>query len=146
MRIEVTFPRDRWPAVTDVGVTVWDTSGYFVSEGPLNYAFGRQVVALDSTTPRVLDLEILPGFARPDEPSGWEADVMVVYLPAQPHTPPVTRSVTLLPGEPQEVPWPPDSLPWVPAGHVAFREISILTPGGGSTVLQALDRQPTGSR
>jgi len=140
MRIDVSFPKQLWPTVTDVGVTVWDTTGYFVSEGPLNYAVGRQVVTLTPETPRVLDLEMMPGFAQPDDSTAWQADVTVTYLPEQPLTSPATTPVTFPAGGALRIPWPSDTLAWVPPGLDPFAEVSVLTADGPASVVQTLHR------
>jgi subtilisin family serine protease len=140
VRIDVTFPTSRWPAVTDVGVTLWDTTGYFVDESPLNRAFGRHVLTVGAAMPRVLDLEVMPGFARPDDDSSWEAEVVVVYLPEQPPAPAMHAPLPLSAGATALVSWP-DPLPeWIPPGLSMLTEIRVLAPSAPTTVLQALHR------
>lgn len=140
VRIDVAFPTSRWPSVTDVGVSLWDSAGYFVDESPLNRAFGRHVFPVDSITPHVLDLEIMPGFARPDDESGWEAEVAVVYLPEQSLAPALRVPVSLPAGGTALLSWPDTALTWVPPGLRVLAEIAVLVPGAPVTVLQALHR------
>jgi hypothetical protein len=132
--------------VTDVGVTLWDSAGYYVDESPLNRAFGRHVFTIDSTVPRVLDLELMPGFARPDDDSLWEADVAVVYLPEQPLTPTVRAPLSLASGATALLAWPDSAPAWVPPGLSMLAEISVRAPEAPTTVLQTLHRPAMGSR
>jgi hypothetical protein len=138
VRVDVTFPKSRWPSVTDVGVSLWDTTGYFVAESPLNRAFGRHVFPVDSATAPVLDLEIMPGFARPDDESGWDAEVAVFYLPEQPLGAVARTPLSLEAGATALLAWPDTALSWVPPGLGVLEEISVLAPGAPTTVLQAL--------
>jgi hypothetical protein len=146
VRIDVAFPKTRWASVTDVGVSLWDSAGYFVHESPLDRAFGRHVFTVDSTTARVLDLEIMPGFARPDDESGWDADVAVYYLSEQAMSGPVRAPLSLEAGATGLVAWPDTALGWVPPGLSALTEISITAPGAPATVLQALHRPSLASQ
>jgi subtilisin family serine protease len=148
LRIEVAFPAELWPQVTDVGVSVWDTSGYLVAEGPLNYAVGRQEVTVDPATQPVLDLEIMPGFARPDAETRWEADVTMAFVPA-PDTnlaPPATLSLDLGPGASAVLPWGVDSTPWLPAGLEVLTEVRVEADGVPPSVLQTLVSRPVATR
>jgi hypothetical protein len=146
VRIDVTFPASRWPSVTDVGVSLWDSAGYFVDESPLNRAFGRHVFTVDSTTPHTLELEIMPGFARPDDESGWEAEVAVVYLPERSMAPAVRAPLSLPAGETALLSWPDTAVAWVSPGLSVLAEFSVLVPGAPVTVLQALHRAALASQ
>jgi subtilisin family serine protease len=146
LRIDVRFPKTRWSSVTDVGVSLWDTTGFFVAESPLNRAFGRHLFPVDSTAARVLDLEIMPGFARPDDESGWDAEVAVVYLPEQPMGPAVRAPLSMDAGGTALVAWPDTGLAWVPAGLSVLAEVSVLASGAPATVLQALHRPTLASQ
>jgi subtilisin family serine protease len=148
LRIEVAFSRALWPQVTDVGVSVWDTSGYLVAEGPLNHAFGRQHVTVDPATQQVLDLEIMPGFARPDAQAVWDADVTVAFLPAA-HAalaPPTTLPLDLGAGASTLLPWAADTPAWLPAGLSLLTEVRVTTDGTAPSVLRTLIGQPEGTR
>ncbi len=84
MVIDVQLPTQSWGELTDFGVTVFDESGQQVSQGPLNYAFGRQVIELDSAVAgRRLDVELFPAFALKPPPTGWTADLTITFLASQ---------------------------------------------------------------
>jgi len=138
VRIDVSFPKQRWRSVTDVGVSLWDTTGFFVAESPLNRAFGRHVFPVDSATAPVLDLEIMPGFARPDDDSGWDAEVAVFYLPGQPMGTAARAPLSLEAGATTLLAWPDTGLSWVPPGLGVLAEVSVAAAGVPTTVLQAL--------
>jgi subtilisin family serine protease len=148
VRFEIAFSRALWPQVTDVGVSVWDSSGYLVAEGPLNYAVGRQQIAVNPGTHPVLDLEIMPGFARPDARAVWEADVTVAFLaaPDSPLTPPATLPLELPVGSSATLPWTDDSLAWLPAGLDVLTEVRVTSAGAPVSVLRTLVTQPVATR
>jgi len=148
LSVEVSFPRDLWPQVTDVGVSVWDTSGFLVAEGPLNHAVGRQHVTVDPVTQPVLDLEVMPGFALPDADGVWEAAVTVTFLPA-PDTklgPPTTVPLDLGPGAGTVLPWTADAASWLPAGLEVLAEVRVSADGVPAAVLRALFALPVAIR
>lgn len=79
--LDVSLPEDLWNQVTDVGLLVRDASGEELSERPLEYAFGRRRIALDSASRAgPLSLSILPAFARTTPRAGWRATVRVAFL------------------------------------------------------------------
>lgn len=83
MVIDVQLPGSLWSRFTDFGVSVFDSTGQLISEGPLNYAFGRQEVALEKTG-GALTVELFPAWALPDPGAAWEAEVRVQFLAAAP--------------------------------------------------------------
>ncbi|MGH7751331.1 MAG: hypothetical protein ACREN5_00815, partial [Gemmatimonadales bacterium] len=81
--VDVELTPGLWDELTDFGVTVFDPDGQIVSEGPLNYAFGRQTfeVAEDGDLAgRALTIELLPAFAIERAVHPWEATVRVRFL------------------------------------------------------------------
>lgn len=97
MEVDLQVPAELWDELTDLSVTVYDSSGQQVKGGnqPVNYAFGRMGLALsDSLTGRPLVIEFYPAFARlpghawhgtvllrflgPDEPAGDGGAISVV--------------------------------------------------------------------
>src|SRR5205807_1828091 len=63
--VEVELPRELWREFTDFGVTEFDSTGQQVSQGPLEFAFGRQAFAIPAALPgHPLTVELYPGFAR----------------------------------------------------------------------------------
>lgn len=148
VRIEVAFPRALWPEVTDVGVSVWDTAGHLVAEGPLNYAVGRQQVVVDPLTQPALDLEIMPGFARPDADAVWEAEVTVSFMPAPESSlaPPTTLPLALGAGASAVLPWSADSAAWLPPGLDILTEVRVEAAGVPASVLHTLISIPESTR
>ena len=97
MEVDLELPADLWDELTDLSVTVYDSTGQQVRGGnePVNYAFGRMSLALsDSLTGIPLAIEFYPAFARlpghawrgtarvrflgPDEPVGEGGPLTVV--------------------------------------------------------------------
>jgi hypothetical protein len=83
--VDVEVAAETWVRLTDFGVTVFDSSGQQVSQGPLNYPFGRQVVSLDSVPAGIpLTIELLPAFARSPAAGGWSATAQLTFVARQP--------------------------------------------------------------
>jgi tripeptidyl-peptidase-2 len=81
MLLSVSLPKATWNRITGFGVTVFDTSGARVSDGPLNYSGARQMVELTASGAfGGLDVELLPAFARGDAQTGWVAELEVMFL------------------------------------------------------------------
>jgi len=97
MEVDLELSPDLWDELTDLSVTVYDSSGQQVRGGnePVNYAFGRMRLALsDSLIGIPLAIEFYPAFARlpghvwrgtvrvrflgPDEPVGEGGSLSVV--------------------------------------------------------------------
>ncbi len=80
MIVDVTLTPELWNQLTDFGVTVFDASGHRLGDGPLDYAFGRLGVALDSLTAGTdLEIELYPAFAHL-ETGAWSAELQITYL------------------------------------------------------------------
>lgn len=78
--VDVQLPPASWSAFTDFGVTLFDADGRLIGDEPLNYAFGRARIALDSLVTRRVSLELAPAFALPDSHQAWTADVTLRFL------------------------------------------------------------------
>ncbi len=77
---EVTVPTELWNRLTDFGVTFFDSTGRKVTESPLNYAYGRHRVVVDSNlSGSEIAVELFPGFALDqDRNQGrWRADLTI---------------------------------------------------------------------
>jgi len=83
--IEVAVPAELWRQVTDVGIRVQDGAGRDLSDRPMDYAFDRRRIELDSLSRAgSLSIGIRPAFALgPGEP-GWTATVRIAYLYGEP--------------------------------------------------------------
>ncbi|MBI4420465.1 MAG: S8 family serine peptidase [Gemmatimonadetes bacterium] len=121
MVVEVDLPRQLWGGVTDFGITVFDGAGQQLSQGPMNYAFARETVKLDSLhRDAPLVIELYPAFAHLRPPEAWSARVRIAYLPARP-APVATSAVTIFPGSTETV-----SLPAVPGDLTAPEGVAPL--------------------
>jgi hypothetical protein len=81
MVVDVALPVEVWQQLTDFGVTVFDSSGLKIADGPLHYSFGRLELALDSAhAGRRVAVELFPGFAHLEPPREWTADIRVAFL------------------------------------------------------------------
>ena len=131
MEVDLQLPADLWDELTDLSLTVYDSSGQQIPGGnqPVNYAFGRMSVALtDLITGKPLTIELFPAFARlpghawqgtvrvrflgPDEPAGEGGSLSVVAG---------GRSVVRLPNPPQLQ---------LPDGFSTLIETRVTTPTG----------------
>ena len=97
--VEVELPREQWREFTDFGVTEFDSTGQQVSQGPLEYAFGRQAFAVaPALRGHPLTIELYPGFARDRGVHAWRAKVRVRFLLSEPRPLGDGRDITVLPG------------------------------------------------
>ena len=84
--IDVDMPREQWDELTDFGVTVFDSAGAQVSQGPLNYAFGRQSFEVAARlAAQAITIELFPAFALAQAAHPWRATVRVRYLLGEAH-------------------------------------------------------------
>ena len=99
--VDVKFQRALWNTVTDFGLTVFDSTGQILSHGPMNYAFTRQVIKLDSLRrDRPLQIELFPAFAHLKAESTWSAAVRLAFLRHTPLRLPAPDSVVAVaPGD-----------------------------------------------
>ncbi len=154
--VDVSVPRELWQLLTDFGVTVFEKSGKKVSDAPLNYAFGRLEIDLDSSTVAGgLDLELFPGFAHFEPPETWSADVRIVFelpdpIPLGPDSM-AAEQLDLASHDTRAVPLPPVPADIaIPDGLQALLSVRVDTPGtvpsvgrGGTPVpVRAVDETP----
>lgn len=85
LTLEVDVPLEVWRQVTDFGITFFDRSGRKIADAPLNYAFGRYRMPVDSSQAgSEISVELLPAFALPDPADlGWHAKVRAIIEPAE---------------------------------------------------------------
>ncbi len=132
MEVDLQVSPDLWDELTDLSVTVYDSTGQQVRGGnaPVNYAFGRMTLALsDSTTGVPLTVEFYPAFARlPGH--AWKGNVQVRFL------------------GPEEPAGAGGSLAVVAGGRSVLRlptPRSLDLPEGFGTLIEARVTTPTGS-
>ncbi|MFQ6045538.1 MAG: S8 family serine peptidase [Gemmatimonadales bacterium] len=82
--VDVDLPVEIWLQLTDFGVTVFDSAGVKLRDGPMHYAFGRLELNLDSTdVAQPLTVELFPGFAHMEPPASWSARVTMSFLASE---------------------------------------------------------------
>lgn len=79
--VQVSMPVPQWEQLTDFGVTVFDSTGQQVHAAALNYARGRQAFDVPGAIAgHTMQIELFPGFARPDTTPPWAANVRVRFF------------------------------------------------------------------
>ena len=141
MIVDVTFDRVFWSTVTDFGLTVFGASGQVVSHGPMNYAFNRQVIKLDSVArDQPLTIELFPAFAHLRGEGRWTAGVRVALLAATPSRltmPDAASALTLGPAYSASVKLSaPDPGMTPPEGFQRLVRTTVTPEGGVSSVRQ----------
>jgi hypothetical protein len=146
LQLDITVSEKTWPLVTDFAVTVWDTTGQLVSQGPLNYRTARQRLKLDSVTTRALRVELTPAFALPDPVVDWHADVRITFVTGEPlgvmiaasasHALLSSGGTTLIHGV------VPDSIAGIPEGYHALIEAKTVVRGQIRSVRRAAVTEP----
>lgn len=129
LELDIAFPRQVWPRITDVGLSAWDSTGHFIAEGALDYPSERHRIALDSIASRTLDVELMPAFALPDDRTPWEAHLNLVFLRREPPAPTDTAPTHLRALADTIVTWSVDSLAVVPPGFDALVEVTAVVDG-----------------
>ncbi len=82
LEVDLEVPPGFWDELTDLSVTIYDSTGQQVRGGnaPINYAFGRMRLALsDSLTAIPLTVEFYPAFARP-RGHAWRGTARIRFL------------------------------------------------------------------
>jgi hypothetical protein len=134
--VDVETPASVWNQITDFGVTVFDQSGVQLSQGPLDYANGRQQLTL---SPRLagqtVTVELMPAFAHLDPPLEWTANVRITYRGATDRGAtinghPDSLTITLPAGGDQSVSLTSDSTFVVPSGFQPAFEIRASGASG----------------
>ncbi len=79
--LDVSVPKAYWNLVTDFGVTVFDSTGAKLADGPIDYAFARQSIGLDSLGyDGDLLVELFPAYAHADPATSWAGDLRVSFM------------------------------------------------------------------
>lgn len=138
-----------WSQLTDFGVTVFDSAGFKVAEGPLSYGFGRLTVELPRYRRGVpLEIELFPAFAHLEPPDRWSGQGRISLIAANPATLDLagvdtTTALTTEPGQYQMVRFAP--IPErlvIPAGYDPLLEVTT-NPAAGAPAMRrrAINRQ-----
>ena len=129
--VEVEVPRERWRELTDFGVTEFDSTGQQVSQGPLEYAFGRQAFAVPTALQgHPLTVELYPGFARDRGPHTWRATLRVRFLLSEPRPLGDGRDITVLPGGRAPLPTQRTRELTLPEGFAPLVELRVRSSVG----------------
>lgn len=129
--IDVSMPREQWDQFTDFGVTVFDSAGAQVSQGPLNYAFGRQSFELPARLAGgMITIELFPAFALAPSAHPWRATVRVRYLLEEARPLGATTDLSVVPGGRALVPVADAPLPVLalPEGFFPLLEARVRSP------------------
>src|SRR3989442_1069989 len=129
--VEVEVPREQWREFPDFGVTEFDSTGQQVSQGPLEYAFGRQAFAVPpALLGHPLTVELYPGFARDKGVHPWRATVRVRFLLREPRQLGDGREITVLPGGRAPLPAQRPRDLALPEGFPPLVEVSVRASVG----------------
>ena len=128
--------------MTDMGVTVYDSVGVEIGEGPLSYPVGRSMFTLDRWRQgEPLFVEIFPAFAGLEAPSTWSAIVNVTFMARRASELEVTgvdttRALSMNPGESVPIQFTPLTVNWELAdGFQHLLEVEV-TPAGGAPAVR----------
>lgn len=128
--VDVEMPRGQWGRFTDFGVTVYDTAGQSVSQGPLNYAVGRQAFDLaPGAAGAPMVIELFPALALVDHPASWQATVRVRFLLDSASASGGHRSVSVVPGGRTLVDAGNVAPPSLPEGFRPLLDARMTVPG-----------------
>jgi len=141
--VEVELPRELWREFTDFGVTGFDSTGQQVSQGPLEFAFGRQAFAIPAALPgHPLTVELYPGFARDRGVHAWRAKLRVRFLLSNPRPTGDGRDITVLPGGRAPLPAqrPPELT--LPDGFAPLVEVKVRSSAGAPDAVRRVVVSP----
>src|SRR5438876_8546604 len=141
--VEVELPRELWREFTDFGVTGFDSTGQQVSQGPLEYARGRQTCAVPAALPgHPLTVELYPGFARDRGVHAWRAKLRVRFLLSNPRPTGDGRDITVLPGGRAPLPAqrPPELT--LPDGFAPLVEVKVRSSAGAPDAVRRVVVSP----
>jgi len=131
--VEVEVPREQWREFTDFGVTEFDSTGQQVSQGPLEYALGRQTFAVPAALQgHPLIVELYPGFASVKGVHPWRGKVRVRFLLSEPRPLGDGRDMTVLPGGRAPLPVERTRELALPQGFAPLVEVKVRSSGGGA--------------
>jgi len=140
--IDVAMPREQWNLFTDFGVTVFDSTGQQVAAEPMNYAVGRQRIAVKpGMAGQPWTVELYPAFARAGVSQSWRATVRVRFLLSTPRPAGGASDLSVVSGGRAVLALPGPPLLAVPEGFEPLLEVTA-TPAGGGFAVPALRREP----
>jgi hypothetical protein len=102
IQVDVQMPRAQWGRFTDLGLTLFDSTGHQLAKSPANYSFGRVEHEMENGhAGQRVKISLFPGLAVPNDTAPWTIDVTIRLYgdSAQALTPADERALTLGPGE-----------------------------------------------
>ena len=141
--VEVEVPREQWREFTDFGVTEFDSTGQQVSQGPLEFALGRQAFAVPAALQgHPLTVELYPGFARDKGVHAWRAKVRVRFLLSEPRPLGDGQDITVLPGGRAPLPASRPRDLALPEGFAPLVEVRIRSSVGAPDAVRRVVVNP----
>ena len=136
--VDVEMPREQWNRFTDFGVTVFDSTGQQVNQGPLNYAVGRQKFAVpEGLAGQVLTVELFPASAQAGPVPPWRATVRVRFLLKEPRVAQAGKDVTVVAGGRTTLELPVPPVFQTLAGFQPLMEVRVTPSAGEAAILRA---------
>jgi len=128
--VDVEMPPAQWGRFTDFGVTVFDTAGQTMNDGPLNYAVGRQAFDLPAGAAGAPALiELFPALALLDHPQSWQATVRVRFLLDSASATGARRPISVVAGGRSSVEMGGVTPPVLPDGFRPLLDARVTVPG-----------------
>ena len=142
--VDVQMPRDQWNVFTDFGVTEFDSAGQQVSQGAMNYAFGRHGFDVPpGLKGHPLTVELFPAFARVNGARPWRARVRIRFLLREPSPAGEGAPLTVVAGGRAAVPLGRTPPVAVPEGFAPLLELRIHdATGQGMDAIRRAAPQP----
>ena len=141
--VEVELPRELWREFTDFGVTEFDSTGQQVSQGPLEFAFGRQAFAVPAGLQgHPLTVELYPGFARDRGVHAWRAKLRVRFLLSDPRPIGDGQAITVLPGGRAPLPAQRPPQRTLPEGFAPLVEVQVRSSAGAADAIRRVVVSP----
>jgi hypothetical protein len=129
--LDIHLPERVWTRFTDFAISAWDSTGRLVAQHPLNYAVGRQEVAVDSLRGAPLEIELFPAFALPNDTTTWEASVRLSFVADRPLGAEPPQSLRPEPDQPAVIALPaPDTTVAWPEGFTPLIEATAQCEDG----------------
>jgi len=138
--VEVELPNGAWSQYTDFGVTLYDSTGFQMEQGPMTYGFGRTEFELKPRHKgQRLTVELFPAFAHIDAPNEWTASVRITLNAEEEvelsRADGDSTAVTLEPGQSTTLEFQAPELSWeLPEGYVPWLEVRADPAGGAPAI------------
>ena len=101
IQVDVQMPRAEWSRFTDLGLSLFDSTGHQLAKSPVNYSFGRVEHEMENGhSAQRVTISLFPGLALANDTAPWAIDVTIRLYgdSAQALAPADERALTLGPG------------------------------------------------